>query len=838
MKIRAHRGQVPGFDGGFGGCSRGSAPNIGAFVAALGFLGLVTLAVDTGAHAAFHVVGCPTVAITCIEATNPGHVAVDGAVLTFGEPFPPGRIKRGETVAASTAEGSPLPLQVDETASNQDGSLRYAILTTRVPYLAPGGSILIALGNSVRPNVSPPAMSVNFPKNYDLNVTLDVYAAQISQVTFGNREGDRPGAAFAAGEAVTLAIGANPADRYTITIGSTLAGGGVESLTRLAEAFERLINKGSRYRAYRIGEGGGFERLWITSRDIPGDPFDVSVFYGGKAKIKTAILQSSKPRRRYTASIAAALVRGKPRGENDVWLEGPLATEVRSRMPFMAEDGEAHPRLSAIFDVRVQADGVIATDLAVENAWAYGVTPSNEHYDVAVSSGSSVIFAQPGVTHFHHARWHKTFYWNNGPVDGPSLEVRQDPAFLIASMAVPSYDLGLRINPAAIADEATKQAEVGTGLMNSGLIATYMPNVGGRPDIGLLPKWDAIFLLTMDARAKAIALAQADAAGSAPAHYLDPATDLPVSLDNHPGIAMEFGGPHRASDALPAGTNVDTPWTIDGAHQPSLGYVAYLVTGSHYYLDELLYWASWDLGRYDPYFRDDGAGLVRSDELRGQAWTMRTIANVAYIAPDRHPMKAYFADRLSKNIDWYLRQYVLNPDNRIMDLTGVPYGLSKLGWIEEPYKEGEAAPWQNDFFSLVIGRIVEMGWSEARPLFDWTARFAIGRWTSEAEGYCQSMAPAYWLKVRTDNGQTVDSWEQLFRINWPDVRSCPHDFIAGADPDLAFGYVAISRATLAMLSGFGYSRAAKAYAELHARSRSLDREYASDPTWAITPRQP
>jgi hypothetical protein len=228
---------------------------------------------------------------------------------------------------------------------------------------------------------------------------------------------------------------------------------------------------------------------------------------------------------------------------------------------------------------------------------------------------------------------------------------------------------------------------------------------------------------------------------------------------------------------------------------------------------------------------------VHSDELRGQAWALRTIADAAYIAPDRHPMKEYFNVRLVNNIDWYLRQYVRNPENRITnEFSGNVHDVPKHGWIEDNFKEGQVAPWQNDFFNLVIGRIVEMGWIEARPLLDWTARFAIGRWTSEAEGYCQTMAPAYWIKVRTDNGQTVDSWAQLFRLNWPDVRACPRNFVEGADPDLAFGYVAISRAALAMLSDFGYPGAAGAYEELHARSRTLDREYASDPTWAIAPR--
>src|SRR5208282_6555062 len=162
-------------------------------------------------------------------------------------------------------------------------------------------------------------------------------------------------------------------------------------------------------------------------------------------------------------------------------------------------------------------------------------------------------------------------------------------------------------------------------------------------------------------------------------------------------------------------------------------------------------------------------------------------------------MKGYFTKRLANNIDWYLRQFVHNRDNKITNVfSGNIHEVPKLGWLEDNFNEGKVAPWQNDFFNLVIGWIVEMGWVEARPFLDWTTRFAIGRWTSEAEGYCQTMAPAYWIRVRTDNGQTVDSWAQLFRLNWPDVHSCPQVFVEGADLDLAFGYAAISRAMLSM----------------------------------------
>jgi hypothetical protein len=795
--------------------------------------------IGAGAHSepALRASACPSDAIACIEAINAGRVGQKDAILTFGQPFAPGAVPRGAAVSASDISGASLPLQIDETATHRDGSLRYGVLTVRVPHVAAGGHAVVVLRNrggavQVAQDQITPAQ---LPENYELEVRLDAYAAQIIQIIFGNRDGFEPGIPFQVGEQVALQVGDDPADRYVVTIGSDLAGGGYESLTRLAEAFERAINtrssKVSRYRAYKVGEGGGWEKLWITSRNNPGEPFDVKISYGGQARIETAVLQRWEPRRRYIATVRSALGREASKeasGGTRAWLEGPLATELSLSMPFLAEDGEPHPRLAARFDVRVQADRRVRTDAAVENVRTYGAEPRNEQYDVTIASGGSIVFHRPGVVHFHHARWHRVFWWDRTAIGGSPLEARHSPAALVASRAVPSYDLGLNIHPGAMAEAVARTGEAGGEPMGSGLITLYMPTAGGRGDLGLLPHWDVLYLLTMDRRARTIALAQADAAGSAPVHYRDEATDLPVSLDGHPGIALQYGEARRLEDSLPMGSNIDTPWTLDGAHQPSLAYVAYLVTGDRYYFEELLFWASWNVGRIDPDYRDGGVGLVHADELRGQAWTLRTLANAAYITPDRHPMKGYFNEIVARNIAWYVKRYPHNPD---------PQAAPRLGFLSAEDTPDQTAPWQNDFFTLVAGRLIEMGWKEAHPILDWTARFAIGRWTGEAHGYCRAMAPAYWLTVRADDGQVADSWARLFRLNWPAVRSCPRQFIEGADPDSPIGYIAVSRATLAMLASLGYPGAAAAYEKLRVSSPAIDAALRRDPTWAIVPRR-
>src|SRR5207248_1174032 len=113
-----------------------------------------------------------------------------------------------------------------------------------------------------------------------------------------------------------------------------------------------------------------------------------------------------------------------------------------------------------------------------------------------------------------------------------------------------------------------------------------MPTTGGRPDIGPLPGWTSLYVISQDARAERATLGTDERAGSWSSHYRDKKTDLPVSLADYPYMTI-LGNPGDAinpatkkSEAFPAcGGDCTTPYQHDSAHQPSFGYVPYLLTG-------------------------------------------------------------------------------------------------------------------------------------------------------------------------------------------------------------------------------------------------------------------
>jgi hypothetical protein len=442
----------------------------------------------------------------------------------------------------------------------------------------------------------------------------------------------------------------------------------------------------------------------------------------------------------YTASVDAAL----RNGSYTTWLAGPVANEWLLALPLTDAQGVPHPHLTAHFAIRALGTALAKVDVTIENAWAFEPGPQNFTYDAEVLVGGASVYTKTALTHYHHARWRKVFWWGTAP----QVHIRHNTAYLIASRALPNYDQSVVVAESQLAALKTRWSGARTEPMGSGLAVPYMPTTGGRPDIGLLPSWSASYLLSMDKRAKDVTLGTADQAGSWSAHFRDKRTGRPVTLFDYPymtvlGQRTDTLNPATGKlEAFPACAGAglcDTPLREDASHQPGFAYLPYLVTGDYYYLEELQFWAMWDTFMSNPGYRDYLKGLVKSEEVRGQAWSLRTLGEAAYITPDADPFKAQFQFFVNSNLDWYNANYTNNP------------GATSLGALTHGYaivyNSGTGlAPWMDDFFTSAVGHVAELGFSAARPLLAWKAKFPILRMTGK--GACWINGAIYTLKVR------------------------------------------------------------------------------------------
>lgn len=493
----------------------------------------------------------------------------------------------------------------------------------------------------------------------------------------------------------------------------------------------------------------------------------------------------------YSAAVEN-LMAGAP---DRTWLSGPTANEWHYSAS-LKNAGTPHPHLSVRFAIRAYSNSVATVDVTVENTWTYGPNPQNYLYDGTVLVGGVPVFTTTGLNHFRQARWRKVFWWG---ATAPAIDLKHNSAYLIATKAVPNYDPTTVASESGLSALNTKWNTSDTGLMRNGIVNAYFPATGGRPDIGPLPQWNALHVISMDPRAKRVSLGTGDLAGHFPIHFRDKNTGYPLSIENYPyagnvGTTGDHTPPGGASQKFPpcpfeiTDSKCEASWssgltkivlTPDDAHQPSMAYYPYLITGDYFYLEELHFWANYNILTRNPPTRGLDKGLTPSMQVRGQAWSLRTITHAAYLTPDTHPLKGYFTSRLSNNLQWYNQTYSNNPNTNLLGFVDGKGGLiqefNPIAYAVKSVSSRGIAPWQDDYFTWSIGNMVEMGvgdallQSEAAKLLAWKSKFPVGRMT--ASGYCWNDASIYNLAVR-DGGATTafyTTFEQVWRASAPNL---------------------------------------------------------------------
>lgn len=665
-------------------------------------------------------VGATVVGLTIEELSGADQTSVP---VTFGQVFSPGEIPTDTLIAVRLADGtqSLLPSQVTKKATHADGSLRHAVITTRIP-----------------------SMAANSQQDIEIVVVDSVSAAQ-----------------------------------------------SVKLADLLATNFDGVVT------------------LTVAGID-------------------------------YTVSIADLLTTT----QSKTWLSGSEVTEWMVSAPLKAADGTEHPHLTARFNIRAYASfDSVRVDVIIENNWSYVIEPQNFIYDVNVSLCGNNVYNKIGLTHYHHARWRKTFWCGNEP----AVHIKHDVGYLIDSYAVPNYDRSLVVPESDLTSMKTKWTGTKIEPMGVGVANGYMPGTGARPDIGPLPRWAVRYLLSQDHRAKKATLGTADLAGSWSMHYRNKTTDLPVTIDDYPYMTLlgSYGNTRNPNtglyEAFPAcAADCTDPYNEDSAHQPDFAYIPYMITGDHYYLEELHFWANFNILRLNPVYRFREMGVFSTGQTRGNAWSIRMLGRSAYITPDTHALKNYFAEKLNNNIQWFDDEYTNNS------------GANQLGVIAHNAafaynaKRG-IAPWQDDFFTWSIGHIVELGFTNARPLLAWKSKFAIDRMTDAS--FCWISGSRYNLNIRDDTNSPV--YTNIGKAYTESVDpAVAASACGGADmatemnldigemwgnSHAAYGYPSNLQPALSVIVDNAIPGAADAWNRFDSRSvKPLD--YDSQPNFAIIPR--
>lgn len=441
-------------------------------------------------------------------------------------------------------------------------------------------------------------------------------------------------------------------------------------------------------------------------------------------------------------------------GSISSWINGAIVTEFRVTAVVTTD-------LFCTFDIRAYANGNTRTEVIVSNDWVRRTggalsQATQQTYTAVIKRNATTTHTFTSLIHYKNTRW-RARVWTTTP----TVRVIRDFTYMMRAGAVPPYRTDLTINSTTLSDRWTWYGAL-AGVpppMYIGYVRQYMPGTGGRDDIGPLPGWTVMYMLTQSENMETITLGHGDTCGSVPWHVRSETTGRTCTIDSYPGMTFLWTN-GIAPDAWVGGAYQYTVnnWELDAAHIPSLAYVPYLITGDQHYLDLLHAEANYCIIHLNPNYRGGAQGLLEEYQVRAQAWSLRNLAYASYATPDADTMKAYFDNKLNNNVNYYQNRYV------------VQRAFSKAGEVEGYHEcfrtePGALSIWQDDFLTMVISQIIrlEKAVANATSWLNWKINFVAGRFLTTVFRYQATDYFTMYYQPATTTTPAVywTTWQQL-----------------------------------------------------------------------------
>jgi hypothetical protein len=332
-----------------------------------------------------------------------------------------------------------------------------------------------------------------------------------------------------------------------------------------------------------------------------------------------------------------------------IWWANPQTICARYRAA-----APAHATLEAVIDIHGFTGGRALVEVVLENSRMVTATPAkpgNASYSAVVTiNGTSVTTVQssqgPEGAHTAFRAWYAAL-WIGGDVGLRATQVHTDlqrhPLFFKIDRA--GGDMSLYANDTYTPWTAGRHR------------ASNMGGGGDHPSIGPIPRWEAHFLQTGDARAARAVEASALAILGYNVNYRDATTGLVPDASRLAGKYQSGYGRNWPTTF----NNTDT-MTWELAHSPAAGLMAFVTRPSPVFIEIAQKIAVWNgTWNCDPVVLTwgwngaaagvtDGTGLFgTAAQLRGRAWGVRSLTHATFLSPDGSEWRAGGALWLDKN---------------------------------------------------------------------------------------------------------------------------------------------------------------------------------------------
>lgn len=430
------------------------------------------------------------------------------------------------------------------------------------------------------------------------------------------------------------------------------------------------------------------------------------------------------------------------------FISGPQMVECH----YHAEISLAPTQLSAWFRVRYYKNGRVWVRALCENSYldnGAGTRGSRtiESYVPDLKVGGVSLYTNAGATLLHYPT---TRYKAEGWIGGdPLITPQHDIAYLRTTKLTPWYNPSWS-TPSTASFDALVQTYTP---MTRGNLTLTMSEPGYQDQIGLLPKWEAMYLTTGDARAWNSLVANTFHLGGYSIVWRDFTTKLipkPSTFSTWAADGPFEGGGYQGLSTL--------RW--EAAHAPSEGYLLYLLGGDFDGLETMAMQTAQNWLTTDVSYGLGTARTLHKFQVRATAWVMRTVGQYVALAPTDDAVAAEYATWLNTQAVFFKSKFEAPGAAQI----GIPYSWS----TQHDTLPLTAALFMNMMWICVCGHLwdIEADTSAAAlALRDFQYKLVVGiLGPNGAENYCFTKSASGGSGMETT---ISDEIVQNFAVRYP-----------------------------------------------------------------------
>ncbi len=592
----------------------------------------------------------------------------------------------------------------------------------------------------------------------------------------------------------------------------------------------------------------GSAKIAVVSGSAPlvaGTPLTVTLSATTAAPTGTALATADLKATSITAGISCGAFGSASWAGTDwdapfqTWVTGPQMSSWVYRKPIGSD-----PFLVGFLEVRLYAGGAVEVLPWIENGYLKVAAPTSKAATYTFTLGGTQRFSAainlPSQCRTPLISGTALSYWL---ASDPGVGWVHDKAYLQSTYLVPTYSAVVPNSAGVVGALVASYTPLQQG--NFSYDGDQMGGPGYQEPIGLLPQHDVLYLTANSGAEMAAVVRNGFSAGRYPVQYRDETTNRPPKFSSYPHLSANASS---TNDMVPAGTGTSAPpWDIP--HHPSMGFMAYLVTGRWYFMEQVQFVATTNYLYSVDVYRSFAQGLFSTDHgpftPRGAAWALRTLLQATHATPDGDALQSELVTCLQNNINFFYNTYVGQPNN--------PFGLLapyvNYGNIAGMYTN---ATWMEDFLTAAFGYTLKSNppisaaaKSNLQAFFAWKAQSVVGRLgTTAATDWLYADATPYTMVVAEEltpdflggTGPWAANWGALYK----DTYGTPNP---GVDPGLLRGgnfpdgtsYWGNMLPAICYAVDLGAPGAAAAYARMTNASNwsQLTSTFAQAPVWSV-----